>query len=83
MRAENFDVQIIIERLQGQCMLSLNDAIEEEYPEMTEDDLTPEDHNAIDNEIFLCDECGWWCEISEATDIESEDGKCKDCAGDE
>jgi hypothetical protein len=26
--------------------------------------------NYLDNEIFLCDGCGWWCELSEMTDSE-------------
>ena len=31
---------------------------------------------ALDDEIFLCDQCGWWCEVEEC----NEEGFCEDCA---
>ena len=39
------------------------------------EELTEEDWKQIDNEIFLCESCGWWCEIGE----QQEDGNCEDC----
>ena len=81
-RPNNFDINPIIERLQGNCMMTLNDAIEELHPEMTEDDLTEGDRNQFDNELFLCDQCGWWCEISEQCAVEdscANTGYCSDC----
>lgn len=82
MRAENFDVQTVIDHLQGTCMNTLASAIEELFPGMTEDDLTTEDHEKIDIEIFVCDTCGWWCEMSEEHDSDS--GQvCDDCYSDE
>lgn len=33
----------------------------------------------LDQHIFLCDDCGWWCEISE----QSDEGRCYDCCSDE
>ena len=30
---------------------------------------------ALDDELFMCEGCGWWCERSE----EREQGKCEDC----
>lgn len=32
----------------------------------------------LDNEVFLCDECGWWCELCESSIVDST--KCDECA---
>ena len=73
MRPADFDVHELIGALQGTC-----DTIPDHLPEgMEEEDLTQEDHNTIDNEIFLCEVCGWWCEISEQ--VAELDGTCQDC----
>lgn len=68
----------IIDFLKGSCV-TLNDAIithiDESYDE---DDLTFDQLNKIDNEVFLCTECGWWSEISEAIEICGE-YYCHDC----
>lgn len=72
-KPEEFDIHVIIESLQGTCG-TLSSAVNEAYPDMTEDDLTDEDHQLIDLEIFLCEECGWWCEIGE-----QHDDHCDDC----
>ncbi len=58
-----------------------------------EDCLTPEELNefgaelptvltdAIDEQIFECSVCGWWCELGEA--VEKDDGDCcEDCSDD-
>lgn len=80
MRAKKFDPHLIAETLQGTCD-TLSGVIEQEYPDMTEDDLTQADHNALDNEVFLCDICGWWCEISESCNETENCGgsNCTDC----
>jgi hypothetical protein len=75
MKTENFDVQVLIYHLQGSCD-TLNSAIDTLFPGMSEDDLTEDDHNEIDNQIFLCETCGWWCEICE----QDLDGNCEDCS---
>lgn len=77
MRAENFDIQVIIEGLQGTTG-SIQKQLDFYYPEMTEDDLTEDGHNKLDQEIFLCAHCGWWCEISEESGNEFE-LVCNDC----
>lgn len=70
MRPADFDVNKLIEALQGTCTI-----IDDHLPdEMEWSDLTSEDHAEIDDQIFLCDQCGWWCEISE------QNGEiCEDC----
>lgn len=91
MRADNFDIEDIVQHLQGTCTNTiessfgengiLNDDFTPKYPNMTEDDLTQEDYNYIDNFIFLCESCVWWCETSEADEeIES---TCQDCGEEE
>jgi len=75
MRPEDFDIDQLISDLSGTCS-----TIEEHLPEgMEEDDLTPEDYSAIDDQIFKCATCSWWCEIQEAVDDHGED-VCQDCS---
>lgn len=40
-----------------------------------EDDLTIEDSRALDDRLFCCDGCGWWCEAGD----EAADGYCEEC----
>lgn len=79
MRPADFDVHKLTEALQG-----TTDSISDHLPEgMDELDLTSYDYGAIDNEIFLCDTCGWWVEISEAADTDGTERVCIDCRPDE
>lgn len=74
MKPENFDIAELVADLTGTCK-----TIAEFLPEgMTEDDLTPDDHEHIDQEIFECTQCGWWCEVSESNDKDGEN-VCNDC----
>ncbi len=34
----------------------------------------------LDQEIFICDTCGWWCERSEESMLEPMFGNCVGCA---
>jgi len=62
--------------LQGTCLNSLEQECENHGIDI--DDLTYDDHLYIDEQIFNCTGCGWWCESSEAN--ESDDGDiCDDC----
>lgn len=76
----NSQLEELIQSLSGSSD-TLSGAIEELFgSDFSEDDLTDDDHNYIDNQIFLCTECGWWCEIHEESE-ECLDGEriCKDC----
>lgn len=74
MRPTDFDIQTVIDSVQGTC-----DTINDHLPEgMNDMDLTLEDHNSIDNQIFQCDECGWWYEQCQNAG-DADDGKCEDC----
>lgn len=80
MRHPDFDIQDLIDSLQGTAD-SLGGALENLYPGMELEDLNDKDHFEIDNTIFLCDECGWWCEISENAETDDSDEMiCQDCA---
>ena len=43
-------------------------------------DISNESADAIDREIFLCGQCGWWHDQDEMSDIEFQ--SCIECAGD-
>lgn len=74
MRPENFDVEELVQDLTGTCQ-----TIQHFLPEgMEESDLTEQDHEHIDSEIFNCHVCGWWCEQGESREQDGED-VCADC----
>lgn len=52
----------LIENTVGTCQ-SLDEHLE--YFDMELDDLSMEELGYIDDSIFNCDCCGWWCELSE------------------
>lgn len=75
MKPADFNVHELIEAVNGTC-----NTIDDHLPEGMEfEDLTGEDHDVIDNEIFLCNECGWWCEVHEAHETDDGDDICDDC----
>lgn len=61
------------EELEGTC-LSIHEVASEEE---TDD---PDFCEALDDLVFLCSTCSWWCEVAERAD-DGEDGepKCTDC----
>ena len=75
MRAQNFDVQVLISYLEGSCH-SLLEGMELCFYGMTESDLTSDDNIEIDGEIFRCSSCDWWRSVDERC----EDGEtCNEC----
>lgn len=73
------DINKLIEILKGTC-LGLNMACES--CGYTEDDLSIEELDQLDSEIFECACCGWWYETSEANDVAGE-FLCNDCNAEE
>jgi hypothetical protein len=70
-------IEKLIQYLQGTCM-SLDEGISEILGEnFTSNDLTTDEFEHIDNEIFLCEDCGWWCELIEES--EENPRTCIDC----
>lgn len=79
MRPEDFDINKVIEHLQGSSG-TIQGALDDLYPDMDEMELTSEDHDCIDNEIFLCTVCNWWRETSQAAyDEDIQEQICEDC----
>jgi hypothetical protein len=66
----------LISDLEGTCT-DLSVALKEYN--LTEEDLTMEDRGLIDENIFLCETCGWWygCEDCKHDEV------CYDCSEDE
>lgn len=64
-------IEEIIETLAGTCTY-IGDVCSIE--EMADKDLWA----SIDDAIFECDRCGWWCEISGQSDMDGE-MICEDC----
>lgn len=61
-------IQERIEELRGTCD-SFDDI----------DDFSQAELEELDGEIFCCDTCGWWCEISEAEANDGGQDICGDC----
>lgn len=78
-KISNEQIDELIGMLQGTCD-TLDSALRElTNDEFVEDDLSEDNHDKIANEIFLCEECGWWCETSESNESESGENICDDC----
>jgi hypothetical protein len=75
-------VNEIKEALEGTCD-TLDGAIQEFTGDdsLSSNDLTSEQHSEIEQEIFLCDDCGWWYAISDQSETEA--GYCENCAPEE
>lgn len=74
----------LVESLRGTCMNTIDGMMSELF-NLTEDDLSADEMSHIEMEIFICGECGWWCEISQESEIDKGDGEryCTECIGDE
>lgn len=46
------------------------------------DDLAIADHQHIDEEIFECATCGWWCGMDELSEKHEDENICTDCEDD-
>jgi hypothetical protein len=78
-RPKDFDPQAIVDALNGTAN-DIQEALDDYYPGMLDTDMLSTDHDIIDNQIFKCSCCGWWCEIHEA--VENDGGSediCTDC----
>lgn len=64
-------IEAVVEQLRGQCIRDLpkvcGDLGVEETKELCE---------GVDQEVFCCESCGWWCDQSEMSD---KDWTCDDC----
>ena len=79
MPVERKVLQDIVEDLKGQCSHDLEHFLE--VRELSSDDLTKEDEAYIDDNVFLCEVCGWWCGSDEMSG--NGDMTCDECTSDE
>lgn len=77
-KVSDADVQNIIDYLQGTCD-SLQVACSAYGYD--EDDLTMEQLEELDNQIFRCASCEWWCDQGQSRDVDGEN-YCDSCAED-
>ena len=75
--------EAVAEVLQGQCLMDIDQALAQ--LELPGDLINNMDFcHALDNLVFCCGDCGWWCEASEEADPEEtgrpHDTICEDCA---
>ncbi len=81
MKAEDLDLESVIEELRGTCLNDLNNVLDQ-Y-DLSEDDLTADQLTEVDMEIFLCETCGWWYGRSEESIEEGYEEHCDTCADEE
>lgn len=76
MKPQDFKISELIENLRGTCS-----SIDENLPEgMDWEDLTTEDHEIIDANIFKCETCSWWFDQGEqGDDNDTDEEVCKEC----
>ena len=58
----------------------MDEGIETLFEGMEADDLTEDDLWEIEQEIFRCDICGWWSDISEDSGTGDGEMICNECA---
>ena len=71
------EYQKIIDGLNGTC-----DGLHSHLDRVGREDLADNETFTamLDDQIFECSECGWWCEQGEANDIGTGEDACNDCA---
>lgn len=75
-RAEIIDK--VCSHLEGTCHQSLDQVLRDEGIEGGEDSLTTDELRLIDDRIFCCSSCGWWCSADEL----AEGDECQECVDD-
>lgn len=76
MTVNNEILDDICSSLSGTCLNSVEQECENRG--ISYNDLTLENFDYIDEQIFNCEECGWWCDTSELNDTYGEQ-LCDDC----
>lgn len=61
---ESINIDILAETLRGSSM-TLEEGIESVMGEDSEYELSQEECEELDMIVLLCDNCGWWVEISD------------------
>lgn len=75
-------IEELIGHLQGTCGTA-TEGIQAIVGEDYDDSILTEDNwDQINNSIFLCNTCNWWCETSEMSEIENGEDTCEGCGYD-
>lgn len=69
-------IENVIDDLRGTCS-SLDKVLD--YYGSSFEELSLENCDQIDSEIFNCECCGWWCDISELSSKIDDALVCTDC----
>lgn len=78
MDITNSDLEVVVSSLVGTCN-SLQECLQSLYG-INEDELSQENCLYIDENIFCCVDCGWWCYQSEMTnDEDCDEWACNEC----
>jgi hypothetical protein len=80
--AIDINIKQLVQNLQGTCM-TLDGGIQSVLGDNTEVDsfdLSEDQHNQLESEIFLCSCCGWWYETCEDSGQDETDLICLDCS---
>lgn len=77
---ERMKRQEAIDDLSGTC-----GSLENVLAELDREDLldTQDFLQMLDEQIFCCSVCSWWCEQSEAVETDSGEDACRDCVPDD
>lgn len=73
----NTEILELIEYLKGSCNDIVPAALLFGLDYYT---FTKEQEEYIDSEIFMCDQCSWWCGTDEYSSVE--ENMCQECAPD-
>jgi len=70
-------IEKLIESLRGTC-----DSMTTKAEDLDLDDLDEAVTGAVDEAIFCCASCGWWCEQDEeaSEEYDLDEWTCRDCA---
>lgn len=72
-------IEILIDRLRGSAT-----SMQTECDDLDLSTMDDEVTRAVDDEIFNCTDCNWWCDISEecSEECDADEWVCQDCGRD-
>lgn len=76
-KLNNDQIYEIINDLRGTCQSF--ESIVVYHTNLTPDEIDPAFLDVIDENIFLCETCGWWCDEDEESETEGSENICKEC----
>lgn len=77
MKLTDEQLDKVADRLEGQCLLDLAAALNEQGIDETA--IDEELCEQVESRVFLCDQCGWWANADELNN-ETDQQLCDQCA---